>query len=240
MIRIASIFCFIFLPLFNVAQLISLSTGFYDQKSTTIEEMQNQVDGNEEDSFFHLDVDNIYKHRGFEFGASYSYMATGISIFVEDTNLGVAGMGTVESRSHRIGLKLSYPLEFWKIFKFSPYILTSYEIAMPSMWNSTISYGQLNTNKFPNFTVTTNSYEVNQFVPSLGAQMNIRAFRKFNLVFNLQYSFGSKVTADLEARYRYFEDFRKATIQNTNTGIMMGFGIGHDLDYVHNKKPKNE
>lgn len=235
-----SLFCLVVLPLSCSCQLISISSGFYNQVSTTVEPMINQTGHNEEDSFYHLDVDNIYSYKGFEFGASYSYMRTGISIFVDDSSFGLAGEGTLEANSHRIGIKFSYPIQFWNRCRLSPYALASYELTDPNESSYEISYGKFNSNKFTFVNVNTEIFEVSQFMPSLGAQLNVRAFRQFNVVFNLQYSFGSKVVSYLQANYRYFDDQYSAAIQNTNTGIMMGFGIGYDLDYRHKKKSKKE
>lgn len=240
MIKITSVFCFILFPLLSHAQLISVSNGFYNQKSTTIEKMQSQVAHNEEDTFIHLDVDNIIKYKGIEFGASYSYLATGISIFVKDNSWGLAGSGTVETMSHRIGLKIACPIKFLKIFKFSPYLLASYETSLPINGTYVTELGEFDPNKFTSINLKTNHYEVTQFVPSFGAQMNIRAYRKINLIFNLQYSFGSKVVSDLTVNYRYFGNRRSAMIHNTNTGMMMSFGIAYDIDYKHIKKSKDE
>lgn len=222
------------------AQIISISNGFYNQKSFIIDPMQNQVDGDEMDSFGHIDVDNIYKFKGLEVGASYSFMQTGISIFAESSNSNYAGLGTQNLLVHRIGFKLSFPFDFWKRFAVRPYVLSSYEVARTrNNHTTTISYAEFDTS-FSNISISSQYFDVDQFVPSFGGQLNVRVFRSFNLIFNWQYSFGFKVATELNANYVYQGSAQNAKIQNTNSGSMMGFGLAYDLDYKHIKKSKDD
>ena len=234
---VLTLVCFIASPLLIVGQVISISSGIYNQSSITVQPMIEQSKHNEMDSFAHLDVDNILSYKGFEFGASYSFMRTGISIFVKDSDFGIAGEGTVNVTSNRIGLKFLYPLEFLKRFRFSPYILASYELSSDlSFGNTSTTYGKFNPDVFSNVDVSTRTYDVEQFVPSLGAQLNIRVYRAVNLVFNLQYSFATKIASDLTVNYLHNGYFNEAHIQNTNQGSMMSFGLAWDLDYKRAKK----
>ena len=219
------------------SQFVSVNNGFYNQKPSSFPPTKNLVAINEEDSFLSLSVDDIYSIKYLNVGLSYSYMTTGAKIFFQHENAGVVGEGSNGLENHRIGLKLSSKLNFLKRFSLRPYSILSYEVNGMRDSSYGYSYGNISNEPYEIISKHMSYYEPEQFVPTLGIELDVRIFRNLNLVFNYQQSWASSVVSSIDILYTYLGDEQEEiSIDITNTGSMMSFGLAWDFNYKHVKK----
>lgn len=231
----------LFISQISFGQIISIGSGSYNQKPSSLGPTENLVEINEVEEIYSLTVDDLYSFKKINFGLTYSYMLTGAKVHFEHEEGGVVGYGTDGIQNHRFGLKLSKDFTILKRFTLRPYSLLSYEVNGLRQGSYTYAYGSYGDWPYEIKRESRSHLDNDQFVPTLGAELAIRIIRNVNLVFNYQYSWAWKFISDIHVKYDYFGvEQEELNVFITNTGSMMSFGLAWDLDYKHEKKSKNE